>query len=152
MPLRGAIVALAVLALGACATPVIMLKNDATGVTVTCGGNTIGSLEGRSTEQASDEACVRDYEARGYRRTNAAQEKLLQQSRVPRAAPVTRTTVPVESRWLLAAESLAKQNGCAAPLVTLTSKGEGVEQLQAACTGGGTLPITCTVDGCRTAR
>lgn len=146
------VIALACLALAACATPVILLKNETTGEIVTCGGNTIGSMEGRSTEQASDEACVREWQAKGFRRTSAAEERLRQgQGRMPAAAPITRPTVPVESRWLLNAEALARQSGCTTPLVTLVDKGAGTERLRAACANGTALAISCDFDGCRIA-
>ena len=139
------------LALAACATPVILMKNEATGEMATCGGNTIGSMEGRSTEQASDEACVREWQAKGFRRTSHAELQFRQsQGRIPDAAPVTRPpTVPVESRWLLNAGALARQSGCASPLVTLTGKAAGTERLSAACANGTALLITCDFDGCR---
>ncbi len=137
--------------LAACATPVILLRNETTGEMARCGGNTIGSMEGRSTEQASDEACVRDYEAKGFRRTSEAEERLRQVRTAPAPAPA-RPTVPVESRWLLAAENLARANGCKTPLVTLTQKGAGQERFAVACAGGSPFPsVACDFDGCRIA-
>jgi len=137
--------------LAGCATPVILLKNDSTGEMARCGGNTIGSMEGRSTEQASDEACVREYEAKGFRRTSEAEEKLRQLRAAPAPTP-PKPTLPVESRWLLAAESLARANGCGTPLVTLAAKGAGQERFAITCAGGRPFPpITCDFDGCRIA-
>lgn len=135
--------------LAACATPVILLRNETTGEMAHCGGNRIGSMEGRSTEQASDEACVRDYEAKGFRRTSEAEEKLRQQRATPARAPA-KPTVPVESRWLLAAENLARANGCRSPLATLTGKGAGEERFEVSCAGGAPFaPVACNYDGCR---
>lgn len=59
-------------ALCGCATPVVMLKNEATGQVARCGGGTTGfmagGLIGKSIEEKSDARCVADYEARGFRR------------------------------------------------------------------------------------
>lgn len=56
-----------------CATPVTMLRNDATGQVARCGGGTAGSVAGgmigHAIEKSSDEQCVRDFEARGFKRT-----------------------------------------------------------------------------------
>ena len=56
-----------------CATPVVMMKNDATGQLVRCGGGTSGSVIGGaigySIEKSNDEKCVKDYEARGFKKT-----------------------------------------------------------------------------------
>lgn len=69
--MRGLTVLLA-LALAGCATPVVMLKNEATGQVARCGGGTTGfmagGLIGKSIEESSDARCVADYEARGFRR------------------------------------------------------------------------------------
>ena len=58
--------------LASCATPVVMLKNPQTGQVARCGGGTGGSvtggLIGYSVEKDSDQNCVRDYEAQGFRR------------------------------------------------------------------------------------
>ena len=55
-----------------CATPVVMLKNTQTGQIARCGGGTRGSVAGGvigySIEKDSDEKCIRDYEAQGFRR------------------------------------------------------------------------------------
>ncbi len=60
------------LALSACTTPVIMLKNDATGQIARCGGSSsgfmAGGLIGRSIQEQDDRQCVRDFEAQGFRR------------------------------------------------------------------------------------
>jgi hypothetical protein len=60
------------LAVGACATPVIMLKNDKTGQVARCGGGTAGSMAGgmigHAIEKDSDGKCAADYEAQGFRR------------------------------------------------------------------------------------
>lgn len=66
------------LALVGCATPVVMLKNESTGQIVRCGGGVggfiAGGLIGQSIEKSADEACVRDFEARGFRRTGAVRD------------------------------------------------------------------------------
>lgn len=141
-----------VVTLGACATPVILLRDDATGEVVRCGGNTIGSMQGRSTEQASDEACVRDYEAKGYRRTSDAEEKLRQRRGVPSTPPV-KVTAPIASRWLLSAQDLARANGCATPLAALTEKAAGQERFAIVCADGRAWsPVVCDYGGCRIER
>jgi uncharacterized membrane protein YeaQ/YmgE (transglycosylase-associated protein family) len=65
--------ALVLASLVGCATPVVMLKNDQTGQIARCGGGTAGSVAGGmigySIEKNSDEKCVRDYEAQGFRRS-----------------------------------------------------------------------------------
>ena len=142
-------VALVLAMLTACATPVILLRNETTGEMARCGGNTIGTMEGRSTEQASDAACVRDYEAKGFRRTSEAEEKLRHLRTAPAVAP-PKPIVPVEARWLLAAENLARASGCSTPLVTLAQKGAGQERFAVVCAGGQPFaPIACDFDGCR---
>ena len=59
--------------LAGCTTPVVMLKNDQTGQVARCGGGTAGSvaggLIGYSIEKDSDANCVRDFEAKGFRRS-----------------------------------------------------------------------------------
>lgn len=58
--------------LSGCATPIVMLKHEATGQIARCGGGTTGfmagGLIGKSIEEGSDDRCVADYEARGFRR------------------------------------------------------------------------------------
>ena len=58
--------------LAGCATPVVMLKNDATGQVVRCGGERSGSLMGGaigySLQKEDAEMCVRDFEAQGFKR------------------------------------------------------------------------------------
>jgi uncharacterized membrane protein YeaQ/YmgE (transglycosylase-associated protein family) len=65
--------ALVLASLAGCATPVVMLKNDQTGQVARCGGGTAGSvaggLIGYSIEKDSDANCVRDFEAKGFRRS-----------------------------------------------------------------------------------
>ena len=65
--------ALVLASLTGCATPVVMLKNDQTGQIARCGGGTAGSVAGGvmgySIEKDSDAQCVRDYEAKGFRRS-----------------------------------------------------------------------------------
>lgn len=60
------------LAIVGCATPVTMLKNNATGQVARCGGGTGGftggGLIGQSFEKQADAKCVADYEAQGFKR------------------------------------------------------------------------------------
>ena len=64
--------ALCVALLAGCATPLTVLRHPTTGATVQCGGgrggSAIGGLIGYNLQKDSDERCVRDHEARGYRR------------------------------------------------------------------------------------
>lgn len=57
-----------------CTTPATMLKNDATGQVMRCGGDTTasiaGGLIGYTIQKNSDDKCVQDYEAQGFRRIN----------------------------------------------------------------------------------
>ena len=67
-------IALAVLSLvmAGCATPVILLRNDATLQVARCGGDVAGSIAGGligyNIQKSSDEACARDYEGMGFKR------------------------------------------------------------------------------------
>ncbi len=60
-------------ALAGCATPQTTLRN-ASGQTVTCGGGVGGSLMGgligHNIEKNSDQKCVQQYEAAGYKRVD----------------------------------------------------------------------------------
>ena len=148
-----------VLTLAACATPVIMLKNDQTGEVARCGG-TNGfrgtAIAVDAVVPRSDEQCVRDYQAQGFRRTSEAME--LMRNPAPysgSAGGAPASTQPVsagESKWLIAAEGAARSNGCASPLVTMTSKGAGAELFAAQCAGGVTMSLRCEVEGCRILR
>lgn len=64
---------LAAMTMYGCATPVTMMKNDATGQVVHCGGGTTGSVVGGaigySIEKSRDEQCVKDHEAKGFKKT-----------------------------------------------------------------------------------
>jgi hypothetical protein len=57
-----------------CTTPVTMLKNDANGQVARCGGDTsssiAGGLIGYTIQKNSDERCVQDYQAQGFKRIN----------------------------------------------------------------------------------
>lgn len=64
-------------------------------------------------------------------------------------APVAATTVKGESKYLLAAEALAKGSGCQSPAATLRQKGAGGEWFDIACQGGPALSASCDVTGCR---
>jgi hypothetical protein len=63
-------IALVITTLAGCATPVTMLRNDATGQVVRCGGGTTGSVLGGAVgyaiERSNDEECVRTYRAHGF--------------------------------------------------------------------------------------
>lgn len=59
--------------LAGCATPVTMLKHPSTGEVAQCGGGRAGSaaggLIGYNIQKGSDDRCVADHEARGFKRT-----------------------------------------------------------------------------------
>jgi hypothetical protein len=65
--------AVALVVLFGCATPVTMLKHETTGQIARCGGGTGGStaggLIGYNVERSADEQCVKDFESRGFKRT-----------------------------------------------------------------------------------
>lgn len=60
------------LGLAGCATPTVMLKNKTTGQIARCGGGAAGSMAGGligyNIEKANDENCIRDFEAKGFKR------------------------------------------------------------------------------------
>ncbi len=60
------------LTLAGCTTPVIMLRNGATGQIARCGGSSsgfmAGGLIGRSIQEGDDQQCARDFEALGFTR------------------------------------------------------------------------------------
>lgn len=66
------LILIAAFLIAGCATPVVMLKNESNGQIARCGGGTGGStaggLIGYNIEKNSDEKCVRDFEAQGFRR------------------------------------------------------------------------------------
>lgn len=68
------------------------------------------------------------------------------------AAPAVAVGLPVESKWLITAEGVAKANSCSPPTVSMTSKGAGQEMFAVACPNGTTLAIRCEADGCRVLR
>lgn len=61
---------LLVMGIGGCATPVVSLKDDATGQIAQCGGDASGSamfgLAGYAIQKNNDETCVKDYESKGF--------------------------------------------------------------------------------------
>lgn len=149
-PMRVLLLFLAAILAG-CATPVVMLKNDATGDFARCGGTRIGDGQGLTPEEASTETCVRQYEAQGYRRTSEAAEAL-RRTGASRPAQAPRAPSLGESRWLITAEGIAKANGCTTPLVTMVDKGPGTERFSAACANAASLSIACDFAGCRLQR
>ena len=64
------LIALAVVLVAGCATPVTMLKNESTGQIARCGGESSGSMVGGmigySVQKNDAEKCVRDYEVQGF--------------------------------------------------------------------------------------
>lgn len=60
--------------LAGCATPVLMLKNEKTGQIARCGGDASGSMAGGligyNIQKKNDQACVTDYENRGFTPTD----------------------------------------------------------------------------------
>lgn len=151
------------LALVGCATPVTMLRNDKTGQIARCGGGTTGfvagGMIGKSIEQSSDARCVADYEAQGFRRSYAgdpqaiaAPRRELESTAAPGATPSVATGMKGESKYMFAAENVAKASGCIPTTVAMTAKGAGSESFMAGCPNGTMLAIRCEVDGCRILR
>lgn len=68
------------------------------------------------------------------------------------AAPAVAASINAESKWMIAAEGIAKTEGCVPPRTAMTSKGAGMEMFAVACPNGTTLAIRCEVDGCRVLR
>lgn len=54
-----------------CATPAVTLKSETTGQIVRCGGDSSGSMAGGmigyNIQKTNDEACVSDYESKGFK-------------------------------------------------------------------------------------
>jgi hypothetical protein len=71
----------------------------------------------------------------------------IEQQRV-RAAPEV-VGLKEESKYMVAAEGIAKVGGCNPPNAAMTSKGAGEESFIIACPNGTTLAIRCGYDGCR---
>jgi hypothetical protein len=145
-----------VLALSGCATPVVMLKNDRTGQIARCGGGSTGfvagGLIGQSIERESDERCVRDYQAQGFRRMSRSEEPTAA-TQAPQALPPPPTVVSLgESKWLVSAEGIARANGCSPPTAKMVSKTAGQEMIAVECPSGATMAIRCETDGCRVLR
>jgi hypothetical protein len=70
----------------------------------------------------------------------------------PSTAPVMAAGLKTESKYLILAETLAKQHACSPPFATMTAKGTGLESFQIGCPDGRTLAVNCEVDGCRILR
>lgn len=177
--LRASPVAIAILicvasiVLASCATPVVTLKNEATGQVARCGGGVTGSIAGgligHNIEIASDENCVRDYESRGFIRegrsigsgpaptratpTSAAVTPGAAPSAVPVAADekaAPKSAAPVKDvRDAHTAERFAKDAGCADKRATLVGRGPGYESFSFECTNGDTLIVQCEMGNCR---
>lgn len=54
--------------LAGCASDTIIMKNDATGALVQCGGKAAWGGIALIVQEHQDQKCVRTYEAEGYRR------------------------------------------------------------------------------------
>lgn len=151
---------LAALALAGCATPVVMLKNDINGQVVRCGGGVAGSIAGgligHNIEKASDENCVRDFEARGFKRTEAARDAEIPARRAPltTAPTVPIATAPKASgQYSYQVERLSDAKACNPnAAAVLSGKGPGVETYTVACTNGDVLTVRCEVSSCRVLR
>lgn len=144
--MRRAAVPIVAALLVACATPVTMLTNPATGQVARCGGGSTGFIAGgmigKSIEQSSDAECVRDYQARGFRTYSEASPSP-QAISAAKPAPVAAR----ESKYLFSAEAIAKAKGCSP--TTMTAKGAGSESFVSECPAGVALAIRCELDGCR---
>jgi hypothetical protein len=70
----------------------------------------------------------------------------------PVGAPPTVTGLATESKFMIAAEGLAKANDCTPPSAAMTSKAAGQESFIVGCPNGTSLAIRCEVDGCRILR
>jgi hypothetical protein len=57
---------LPLLALGACSTDIIYMKNPATGQTATCGGHPLAFPIYATVAASHDGECVQDYKEQGY--------------------------------------------------------------------------------------
>jgi hypothetical protein len=151
--------------LSGCATPVTMLQNG-DGQVVRCGGGMAGSMAagyiGYSLEKGSDEQCVRDYEARGYRRTGAqpaaiqAQEPqgpVAQTSQVLRPI-ATKAPPPPQGQFGIEAAKTAREAKCAAfdTSAQFVAKGAGYETYSVACISGDTMMVRCEFGTCCTLR
>lgn len=68
------------------------------------------------------------------------------------SAPMVAASINAESKWMIAAEGVAKASGCSPPSAAMTSKGAGMEMFAVACPNGTTLAIRCEFDGCRVLR
>jgi len=151
-------------ALTACATPVVMLKNEATGQVVRCGGGVTGSIAGgligHSIEKSYDEDCVRDFEARGFRRTSTASTPAADLAAVPASAPAMKFTggarapaPPTSGQDSWSAERLPAAKACSTePRAVFTGKGPGFESYTLACSDGDQLMIRCEFGNCRVLR
>lgn len=149
------------LILAGCATPVVMLKHEATGQIARCGGGTAGSIAGGyvgySFEESADRACVQDFEARGFTRLGTtAEPKGTGASASPKALEPRTTPSLIASHTgkdAYVAERLARQLKCTDTTpATLVGKGAGYESYSMACTNGETLLIRCEFGTCRALR
>jgi hypothetical protein len=72
MKSRTKLVALIFPIVAGCATPVAVMKNDATGQVARCGGDSsgfmAGGLIGYNVQRNNDDSCVADYEKQGFKR------------------------------------------------------------------------------------
>lgn len=68
------------LILGACTTPKTILKNEATGQVVSCGGSATGSLVGGvigyHIQKSNDADCTSDYIEQGFKRVKSTESTL----------------------------------------------------------------------------
>ncbi len=144
-----------VLALQGCATPVVMLKNDATGQVARCGGGVTGSMAGgligHTIEKSYDEDCVRDFEARGFKRVSATEPAAPRQA----AATAPPTPKPAASLWVIGPNShqierTPEAKACAAmPVANLVRQAPGLELYTVACDSGDALSVRCEFSACR---
>lgn len=139
-------------ALAGCATPVVMMKNESTGQVARCGGGVTGSIAGgligHNIEKAHDEDCVRDFEARGFRRISSSTPQTdVKSSPKPQATASNPTATGANSHQI---ERTPEARACATqPVANLASKSPGVEIYTVACANGDALTVRCEYSTCR---
>lgn len=147
--------ALLAFALVGCATPVVMLKNSATGQVARCGGGVTGSIAGgligHNLEKSSDESCVRDFEVQGFRRADSVGTAPSPAQPLPQstlALPATATRSLGQNAYQV--ERMPESKACnPQAAATLSGKAAGVETYTVACSNGDVLIFRCEFTNCR---
>lgn len=161
---------LAALVFAGCATPVVTLKNEASGQVVRCGGGVTGSMAGgligHNIEIANDENCVRDYESRGFKRVATgtgigacptAGQKATTLSTPPAttspARPTRTAAATASGEYPHQVEHMAEAKSCnPEPSAVLVGKAQRVETYTVACRNGDVLTVRCELSACRVLR